>query len=109
MTSFSARHPKEIKKWITKIVLAFEPEKIILFGSHAWGEPTKDSDVDLLVVKKTNNRLRTQMQISRTLYPRNIPLDLLVFTPKQFSGKKAKANMFLNEITEKGEILYEKV
>lgn len=49
-------YQEEIKKITTKIVKKYKPEKIILFGSFTWGKPTKDSDVDLLIIKNIKKK-----------------------------------------------------
>ena len=60
------------------------PEKIILFGSYAYGNPTPDSDVDLLVVLDTNaSSTERYLAVSRLLYPRPFPVDILVRTPRE--------------------------
>jgi predicted nucleotidyltransferase len=107
MATLSKKTREEIKKMTRVIVSQFKPEKIILFGSHAWGEPDENSDVDLLVIKKTNNRWRTRNNMDGALYPRYTPLDLLVYTPKQVE-KKYKEDFFIKKIIKEGAILYEK-
>ena len=72
---------QEIEDYSRKIAAKFDPERIILFGSYAYGEPTADSDVDLLVVLKYNGRAVDKAhEISRTT-ERTFPLDLLVRSP----------------------------
>ena len=106
MPILSKKKTKEIKKMTQIIVKHFEPEKIILFGSHVWGQPTKESDVDLFVIKKTNNRWRTRQAIDGAIYPRQTPVDLIVYTPKQVE-KKTKDDFFIQKIIKEGAILYE--
>lgn len=95
---------------IERIVSELKPEKIILFGSYAYGNPTPDSDVDLLVIMNTNAKdIDRYVAVSNLLYPRQFPLDILVKTPKEIeveTGKKG--NFFLREILKKGRVLYEK-
>ena len=64
---------KEIKKIAEKIAKEYKPEKIILFGSYAWGKPGPNSDVDLFVVKKTDNTREMARKIGRLLFPRLFP------------------------------------
>lgn len=97
---------REIKRMTKVIVTQFKPEKIILFGSHAWGEPDKESDIDFLIIKETKNRRKTRMGMDESLYPRDIPLDLLLYTPKQI--EKKKYDFFIHHLTTKGRVLYEK-
>lgn len=90
-----------------RIVQAYHPERIILFGSYAYGTPTADSDVDLLVILPCKGRgSRTAVEILNTVNPR-FPVDLLVRTPEQVRQRLAWNDFFLREILEKGRVLYE--
>ena len=97
----------EIKKLCEQIARDFRPERIILFGSHARGTPTPDSDVDLLVVMPFQGR-HTQQAI-RILNKLNalIPIDLLVRTPEQVRGRVAMGDFFMREVLEQGKVMYE--
>src|SRR6266699_6127532 len=71
-----------IRAYSDAIAREFHPHKIVLFGSHAYGKPTKDSDVDLLVIMdRTRDRGERMSVRIRQAIPRNFPLDLLVWTP----------------------------
>ena len=65
-----------------RIADRFQPEKIILFGSHAYGHPKPESDVDLLVIMDTPLRSRQQRLEISALSPRPFPLDIIVRTPR---------------------------
>ena len=92
----------------SRIVEAFNPNKIILFGSHAYGQPTPDSDVDLLVVMESDDRpVERAAKISRVLRPRPFPMDILVRTPEEIQHRLAMGDQFIREILERGRILYE--
>ena len=95
---------------IERIISELKPEKIILFGSYAYGTPTPDSDVDLLVVMKTKAReVDRYVAVSNLLYPRQFPVDILVKTPQEMEAEaKKKGNFFLREILKKGKVLYER-
>jgi len=95
---------------IQRIVSELRPEKIILFGSYAYGNPTPDSDVDLLVIMKTRAReIDRYVAVSNLLYPRQFPVDILVKTPKEIEAEsKKKGNFYLREILTKGKVLYER-
>jgi uncharacterized protein len=97
---------------IERIVSAFRPEKIILFGSYAFGNPTHDSDVDLLVIMETNgSRKEKHRAVSMLLYPRQFPVDIIVKTPKEVADamKGGKDNsFFIREIMKKGKVLYDR-
>jgi predicted nucleotidyltransferase len=95
---------------IDRIVSELKPEKIILFGSYAYGNPTPDSDVDLLVIMKTKAReIDRYIAVSNLLYPRQFPVDILVKTPKEIKSEAGKrGNFFMREILKKGKVLYER-
>jgi predicted nucleotidyltransferase len=92
------------------LVSKLKPEKIILFGSYAYGNPTPDSDVDLLVIMKTRAKeIDRYIAVSNLLYPRQFPVDILVKTPREIDVEsKKKGNFFLREILNKGKVLYER-
>lgn len=96
---------------IERIVSKLRPEKIILFGSYAYGNPTPDSDVDLLVIMKTKAKeVDRYIAVSNLLYPRQFPVDILVKTPKEIEVEsRKKGNFFLREILTKGKVLYERI
>jgi predicted nucleotidyltransferase len=84
----------------------FEPERIILFGSHAYGTPHGDSDVDILVVMPCRNQIDQACQIDMAFDP-PFPLDLIVRTPYTMNWRLKEGDSFLQEITTKGKTLYE--
>ena len=101
---------KKIEDVAQKIGEKFHPEKIILFGSYAWGEPGPDSDVDLLVVIESNKtRIERQKELQAALFPRTLPIDLLVYTPAELEEQiNKKRNLFLEDIIRNGVVLYSK-
>ncbi len=96
----------EIKNLCRQIVENFQPQKIILFGSHAYGKPNADSDVDLLVVMPFKGREIYQAIEIRKKIKTNVPLDLLVRTAEQVRTRIEMGDFFMREINEKGKILY---
>src|SRR5580700_6746073 len=76
-----------IRRLAREIADRFQPEKIILFGSYAYGRPTPDSDVDLLVVMPTRNQLEQAVKIDEAIEERGFPLELLVRTPKTLTAQ----------------------
>ena len=100
---------KEIKKIVNQIVEKYKPEKIILFGSFAYGKPTKDSDVDLFIVKKTNEpRTKRHLKVDRMLLDRIMPLDILVYTPQELKKRLSFGDFFIRNIIQQGKMLYGK-
>ena len=98
----------EIQKFVQELVLKFNPEKVILFGSFAYGKSSKSSDVDLLVIMNTNLRpIEQEVAIRKTIH-RKFPLDLIVFTPSQIKKREEMGDPFIKTIFQKGKILYER-
>jgi predicted nucleotidyltransferase len=94
---------------VKRIAETFDPERVILFGSYAYGQPRPESDVDLLVVLETDQRPRAkQLEIARALSPHPFGMDILVRTPEQLRKRVAMGDYFLREITTRGEVMYER-
>ena len=99
---------KEIQRYCDEIAAAFKPQRIILFGSHACGKPTPDSDVDVLVVMRKARR--HWMQMSQKIHEQvtaGFPVDLLVRDPDFLRERLSEGDSFLEEITTKGRVMYE--
>ena len=95
-----------IRKVSDQIAKAFLPDRIILFGSYAYGVPTEDSDVDLLVILPHEGKgARKAAEILVKVSP-PFPVDLLVRTPDQLQQRLAWNDFFMREIVEKGTVLY---
>ena len=98
---------EDIQATCDDIVREFAPLQVILFGSYAYGTPTEDSDVDLLVVMNIpESETRRQTVEIRQRIPRRFPMDLLVRSPEEIAYRISYNDWFLREITEKGEVLY---
>lgn len=100
---------RSLQQAVQKIVKALNPEKIILFGSFAYGKPTPDSDVDLLIIFQTDLAPRDRSwQVSKLLIPRPFPLDILVKTPEEITQALHNQDSLIQEIVSKGILLYER-
>ncbi|HBA88631.1 MAG TPA: hypothetical protein DCZ75_11815 [Geobacter sp.] len=98
---------QQIDEITASIAENYKPEKIILFGSYAYGNPSEDSDLDLLVILPFEGRpIYKSMEILETLHP-TVPLDLLVRTPEQLATRLALHDFFLQEVIQKGRVIYE--
>lgn len=84
----------------------YMPEKVILFGSTVRGESSPDSDIDLAIIKSTDQPFYQRNRDVRILLRSRIPLDVFVFTPDEFEKTK-KTNPFIAEIDRTGKIVYE--
>jgi predicted nucleotidyltransferase len=95
-----------IKSVSDQIVREFQPERIVLFGSHAYGMPRTDSDVDLLVVMPFEGQpAYMALTILERINP-PFPIDLLVRTPEEVERRIALNDFFLREIMSRGNVLY---
>jgi predicted nucleotidyltransferase len=95
-----------IRRFVRQVAERFQPEKIILFGSYAYGTPHAESDVDLLVIMPASNAVNQAIRICRA-FERPFSLDLLVRTPNQVERGLRDDDWFLREVIEKGKLLYE--
>jgi predicted nucleotidyltransferase len=100
---------EKINTIVEKIAIGFNPEKIILFGSHAVGNQSKDSDLDLLVIQDTNlPRHKRSFDIQKSLLGSMIPMDILVYTKNEFEQEKTQTHTFLYNAMKGSKILYER-
>jgi predicted nucleotidyltransferase len=95
-----------IRRFARQIAERFLPEKIILFGSYAYGTPHPESDVDLLVVMPASNEISKAIRIKQAL-ERPFALDLVVKAPKRLERGLREGDWFLCEVVAKGKVLYE--
>ena len=97
----------ETEEFGKKIGREFGAERVILFGSHAHGEVSEDSDVDLLIIGSYEGRsVDRSVEIRMKLRPR-FPVDLLVRTAEKVRERIRMGDDFLREIVEEGKVLYE--
>ena len=91
---------------VRQIVEKFQPEKVILFGSYAYGKPKPESDVDLLVIMDTSLHNSVQAAKIARAIDYHFGLDLLVRRPQQLAKRLKLGDYFLQEVMEKGKVLY---
>ena len=97
---------KEIRGWSRKVAAQFKPEKIILFGSYAYGEPREDSDVDLRVVLAHGDIAAQKASEIRLSLPSSTSIDVIVRSPEKLRQRLKMYDFFLMEVVEKGIVLY---
>ena len=98
-----------LPKAVRRIARTLRPARIILFGSYAYGTPTQDSDVDLLVVMNTKASSKERSwTVSQLLIPRPFPVDILVRTPREIKQALDQHDFFIHEILTQGRVLYER-
>ncbi len=102
------RIPQEaIDQVVQQIVEKFKPQKIILFGSYARGNPRPESDVDLLVVMNTPlKEVQQAIQICQQIEYR-FGLDLIVHTPGCLAERVKMGDWFLRDVLKEGKVIYE--
>jgi uncharacterized protein len=100
---------RAIDDLVQAIVSQFSPDRVILFGSRAYGTPQPWSDVDLLVVMDTPQGAGPAMQAVRNSLPRRpFSVDIVVRSQAEIDRRIALDDWFLEEITRKGQVLYER-
>jgi uncharacterized protein len=94
----------------TRLVAAYHPERIYVFGSYAWGEPRTDSDIDLLVVVDTSDEkpYRRPVRGLKALRDLGIPKDLLVYTGREFEESASEPSSLAHRVREQGALIYER-
>lgn len=102
MEKILEKNPK-IKSIINRIAENYKPEAIYIFGSYAWGKPTKDSDLDLFIIKETDEwffkRATTVKEPLFSDYP--MAMDIFVYTNHE-AKRAVKESIFINKIINKG-------
>lgn len=101
---------QSISDIVEHIIVRYQPKKIILFGSYAYGHPHEDSDIDLLIIKDTLERpIDRRIAIRRIVYDpqRRIPFSPLVLTPTELDKQLKLGDDFIKDIVTHGKTLYE--
>jgi len=98
---------EKINEVIDRIVKNINPEKIILFGSYAQGNPSEDSDLDLLIVKEMRiPRYKRTREVKKHLRGLKIPIDVIVYTRKEIKEWEETKTAFISQAIKQGKILY---
>lgn len=96
----------KVKRIIDELVKNYQPEKVILFGSRVSGETHEWSDVDLVVIKKTDRRFYDRIGEASASFRHILPVDVIVYTPEEFE-RMSKENWFVKEeVLGKGRLVY---
>ncbi|MEK7482584.1 MAG: nucleotidyltransferase domain-containing protein [Patescibacteria group bacterium] len=99
---------EKIKNIANQIVKNYKPEKIILFGSFAYGAPKPSSDVDLLVVKNSRKKRVERIKDLLMAIESDLPVEPLAYTAKELKKRLDMGDFFFHDIISKGKVLYEK-
>lgn len=99
---------QKLKEITQQIVEKYGPEKIILFGSAAWGDFSSDSDIDFLIIKKKvpDNGIERQYMIDQIIDRHGVAIDMLVFKPEEIEERMQLGDPFIKEVVSKGKVLY---
>ncbi|MEA3476431.1 MAG: nucleotidyltransferase domain-containing protein [Candidatus Cloacimonadota bacterium] len=99
---------KQINEIVKRIVENYFPERIILFGSYAYGSPTKDSDLDLLIVKESNIPIHKRgREVRKYLRGLKVPMDIIIRTPAEFETYKDIIGTIIYPANKFGKVIYE--
>ncbi len=98
------------KEWqaIRRIIEGFDPERIVLFGSYARGDVHQGSDVDLLLIKETNEPFLRRLDAVLDLCDGTVALEPRVYTPAELARMQAEDNDFIHTILKEGIVIYER-
>lgn len=98
----------ELKRCVKVLIENYKPEKIIIFGSIATGNVSENSDIDMVIIKKTSARFLDRIgEVMRLLRPK-VALDVLVYTPEEYKDLIQTRWFFQDEIEAKGVSIYER-
>jgi predicted nucleotidyltransferase len=98
-----------IHEIVRRIVAGVDPDKVILFGSYAYGQPDEDSDLDLLVIKEMDiPRYKRGREIRKHLRGMKVPIDIIVYTWDEIEEFKGVKTSFIAQIVKEGKTLYER-
>ena len=98
-----------VRRIVRRLERTYRPSRVILFGSYAYGKPTKDSDLDLLIVKQTTKPFHRRLyEVRRLLFPllRDQPFDPIVMTPQELERRLARGDQFVRQIVTEGKLVY---
>ena len=98
---------KDLDHLVSRIVDFYQPEMVILFGSYATGQANEGSDLDLLLVKQTDeNPVNRAAGIRKELRDLLLPMDILVYTPSEIANDKERKFTFIYDVLKSGKVLY---
>jgi len=97
---------KELKRIVDTIIKNYSPEKIILFGSLTKGDINEWSDIDLIIIKFTDEGPWERAARVDRFIEHKVPVDILIYTPEEVRQRLAMNDYFVKEFSEKGKVLY---
>lgn len=106
--SWRERLDKALDEVVQQVVQALDPERIIVFGSMARGDVHEDSDLDLLIVKETDQPFLQRIDDVLMVLDTDVPVEPLVYTPAELERLRAEGRDFILTILEEGRVVYER-
>jgi predicted nucleotidyltransferase len=98
----------DIQRYCDAIAREFKPRRIVVFGSYAHGRPTKDSDVDVMVVMPFSKKRRTRPSLAiRRRIAAGFPVDILVREPAEIARRLRSGDSFITDVITRGKVMYE--
>ena len=98
-----------VSEIIRRVVACANPDKIVLFGSHARGTARPDSDVDLLVIMPVSgSRRRQAVAIEKSLIGVDLPVDVLLVTPEEERRYRTVPGTIIRPALDEGMVVYER-
>jgi uncharacterized protein len=99
----------KISEIVRKIATGYKPDKIILIGSYAVGNPNENSDLDLIIIKDSKlPRPQRTFQVRKLIYGSMVPIDLIVYTPEEIEESIDNQYSFISNALKSGKTLYER-
>ena len=108
MNSLKKQFELEIAKITQQLISRYKPEKIILYGSGAYGKIREGSDIDMIIIKKSNKKPHERLREILHLVDYSLDFDPHVFTPQEFAKELKLGEFFVTEAAKKGKVLYDK-
>jgi len=98
-----------ISEIVQRLVVALQPDMVYLYGSHAYGQPHENSDIDLLIVTRdaTSPVYQQTVQAYRALRGLCVPAEVKVVTRQQFERRSRWLSSIERTVKEKGRLLYD--
>lgn len=101
---------RKIENVIKTIAEGYSPDKIILFGSYARGEANDDSDLDLLIIKATDeSKYKRSVRVRKLFNPQPCAMDILIYTPDEYESLMKFKSLIPYIATKEGKVVYERV
>jgi len=99
---------KELERWIPLLIEHYKPEKIILFGSLVNNDLREWSDIDLVVITRSDLPFMKRIRNALLLLQPKVGVDLLIYTPDEFEELQQQRKFVREEVVEKGKVVYER-